>query len=415
MPTPSLTNSSSNLVNYQLSPDPEFAFVLESFLGLANGAGASSGEILRAASQIKPGQFESFYKEFKFLADQMFALGNVSDPHKHPVSVRNAMFRASSYYRAADFFLHGNQSDPRIYTLWDSQTAAFNRAMSLLDIPGERVNVSTPYGFYASVIFFKASKTNERLPTLLVGNGYDGAQEDSYHMACTEALARGWNCATYEGPGQPTVRRDQQLGFIKDWWKVVTPVVDYLEKRPDVDCEKLSLVGISFGGELAPIAASHEHRFKAIIANDGVYNLGKLLASQFPSSIQKLFDSGNRAEYDSILNEKRTNTTTPTETRWLIDQGLFAFNTLSPFDWMTQINAIGVEGLVDSITTPVFVGAGQDDTSTAGQPQMLANALGEKAYYVLFPTDVGAGEHCQIGAWWHFAVNAFDWLATYLE
>ena len=410
-----MTNSSSNLVNYQLSADPEFAFVLESFLGLANGGGASSGEILRAASQIHPGEFESFYEEFKFLADQMYALGNTSDARKHPVSVRNAMFRASSYYRAADFFLHGNQSDPRIYSLWDSQTEAFNRAMSLLDVPGERVNVPTPYGFYASVIFFKASETRGRRPTILVGNGYDGAQEDSYHMACTEVLARGWNCATYEGPGQPTVRRDQQIGFIKDWWNVVTPVVDYLETRPDVDCEKLALVGISFGGSLAPIAASQEHRFKAIIANDGLYNLGKLIGSQFPLTIQQLFDSGNRSAYDAALNGKRTNDSTPTETRWLIDQGLFAFNTTSPFDWMTRLTAINLEGLVDSITNPVFVGAGQDDDSTVGQPQMLADALGEKAHYVLFATDVGAGEHCQIGAWSHFAQSAFDWVAAYLE
>ena len=412
MPTPSMTNSSSNTVNYQLSADPEFAFVLETFLSLANGGGVSTGEILRAASQITPGKFESFYQEFKFLADQMYALGKSSDPRKHPVSVRNAMFRASSYYRAADFFLHGNQDDPRIYSLWDSQTAAFNQAMSLLDIPGERVNATTSDGFYVPVIFYKASRSRQRRPTILVGNGYDGAQEDSYHMACTEILARGWNCATYEGPGQPTVRRDQKIGFINEWWNVVTPVVHYLDTRHDVDCEKLALVGISFGGSLAPIAASHEHRFKAIIANDGIYNLGQFVAAQFSPAIQELFASGNSTAYDTVMNEIRTNATTSTEVRWFIDQGLFAFNTTSPFDWMTRFQAIGLEGFTDSITSPVFVGAGQDDDDTAGQPQILADALGEKAHYVLFATDVGAGEHCQIGAWSQFAQSAFDWVAT---
>jgi hypothetical protein len=216
VPTPSLTNSSSNQVNYQLSADSEFAFVLETRLSLASGGGAATGEILRAASQIKPGDLESFYKEFKFLADQIYTLGKSSDPQKYPVSVRSAMFRASAYYRAADFFLNGNQSDPRVYSLWDSQTAAFNQAISLLDIPGERVNITTCHGFYVPVIFYKASATNESRPTIVVGNGYDAGQEDSYHNTCTEVLAMGWNCATYEGPGQPTVRRDQKIGFIKE-------------------------------------------------------------------------------------------------------------------------------------------------------------------------------------------------------
>ena len=96
MPTPSITNSSSNTVNDQLNPDPEFAFVLETFLSLANGGGVSTGEVLRAASQIRAADFESFFEEFKFLADQMYALGKSSDPRKHPVSVHNAMFRAST-------------------------------------------------------------------------------------------------------------------------------------------------------------------------------------------------------------------------------------------------------------------------------------------------------------------------------
>lgn len=180
VPVPSLTNSSSNGVIWQLSTDPYFSFVLEDTLSLAASKGSDTGEILRAASQIQPENFESFYEEFKFLADEMFALGKCSDPKKYPVSVRESMFRASTYYRKADFFLHGNQSDPRIYSLWDSQTTAFDLAISLLDVPGERVNVSTPYGFYVQAIVFKAAGTNECRPTIMVGNGYDGAQEDSY-------------------------------------------------------------------------------------------------------------------------------------------------------------------------------------------------------------------------------------------
>jgi pimeloyl-ACP methyl ester carboxylesterase len=211
------------------------------------------------------------------------------------------------------------------------------------------------------------------------------------------------------------VRRDQKIGFIKDWWNAVTPVVDYLQTRPDVDVDKLALVGISYGGSLAPIAASHEHRFKAVIAIDGIYNLGKKVETQFPPEIMKLFSSGNRTAFDAAMNEIRTNTSTSSVTRWVIDQGLFSFNTTSPFDWMTRFSALGIEGLTDTIQGPVFIGSGQDDDITAGQPEMLADALGNRSHYVLFKTDVGAGEHAQIGADSHLAQTTFDWVAKYFE
>jgi len=82
--TPSLTNSTSNQVNYQLSNDSEFAFVLETRLSLASRGRGTTREILCAAPQIKGGDFESFNEEFKFLADQIYALGNNSEPKKFP-------------------------------------------------------------------------------------------------------------------------------------------------------------------------------------------------------------------------------------------------------------------------------------------------------------------------------------------
>jgi hypothetical protein len=49
------------------------------------------------------------------------------------------MFRAANYYRAADFFLHGNPQDPRILETWKNTTACFDLASSLLDVPAERI------------------------------------------------------------------------------------------------------------------------------------------------------------------------------------------------------------------------------------------------------------------------------------
>jgi dienelactone hydrolase len=52
-------------------------------------------------------------------------------------------------------------------------------------------------------------------------------------------------------------------------------VVDHICDRPDVDMSKLALVGISFGGQLAPIAASREPRFSALLSLPGTASLAK--------------------------------------------------------------------------------------------------------------------------------------------
>lgn len=95
------------------------------------------------------------------------------------------------------------------------------------------------------------------------------------HVTGFAALERGWNVINYEGPGQPTVRRDQDLGFIVEWEKVVTPVVDHLSTLPEVDMSRLAFYGYSFGGWLATRAAAFEHRIQAVVAIDGVYSSGE--------------------------------------------------------------------------------------------------------------------------------------------
>ena len=85
-------------------------------------------------------------------------------------------------------------------------------------IPGQRftVKVDSPaIGEFETLgIFYKANTGNASTPTVLVGSGYDGSQEELYHSIVRETLARGLNVVTYEGPGQPTVIREQKVGFI---------------------------------------------------------------------------------------------------------------------------------------------------------------------------------------------------------
>lgn len=405
---------------YQLSTDSEFAFVLETFLSLANGGGAATGEVLRSAARIAPGNFESWYKEWKFMADAIASQGDAVNATKFPISAQQAYFRAASYYRAADFFLHGNASDPRILTLWASMLKRYDAAAKLLPNPPEKVELQGT-GFKIPVYFYQAPQSSgvnqsQKIPTLIIGNGYDGAQQDLYHQFGQQVLSRGWNFVTYEGPGQATVRREQNIGFIPQWWESVTPVIDWLRERDDVDIDRIALQGVSFGGQLAPLAATQEHRIAALIALDGLLSLKNATLKKFPEPLVKLYESGNKSKFDDAILSALNKKSTTTEFKWGVEQGTWAFNVASPFDWIYKMGEMDLSPeMLKNISCPVFVASGQDDSLAPGQPEKMARIFGNQAHYHSFKTNVGAGEHCSIGAEPQLAMTELDWLANVFE
>ncbi|PVH84080.1 hypothetical protein DL98DRAFT_399245, partial [Cadophora sp. DSE1049] len=217
---------------------------------------------------------------------------------------------------------------------------------------------------------------------------------------------------TYEGPGQASPRRYQGLGFIREWEKVVTPIVDYLYTRHEVDTSAISLLGLSFGGILAPRAAAFEHRLAATMAFDGIYEFGPQFLDAFPAALKVIFEAGNQTAFDTAIagyHAAAEAANTASQFRWFIDQGTWSFNTKSPFDWMTKLQAYTLEDVVDSIPGPIFVADSATDTFFAGQAAKLADKLGEKATYHLFNNDTGVG-HAGIGGFRTQNQVAYDWL-----
>lgn len=382
-------------------------------LSVAPYGGSDVGEVLTVANQIIPGDLDSYYDGFYNMAVRVYNRALNINASKFPVSASDALFHAATYFRGADFYLHGNWSDPRIDSLWAKQADAFNTAMSLLPVPGERLNI-TADGFYVSAIWFPASlEERECRPTIIIGGGYDGGMEEVWHQMGRAAYQRGWNVLMYEGPGQATPRREQGLGFIVEWERVVTPLVDYLFTLPSVDTSAIALVGLSFGGLLAPRAAAFEHRLAATVALDGLSQFGALFLEQFGTRLTEIFDSGNATLFDTAVNQARD--VEGTKFKWTVDQGLWAFDTESPFDWMTQMQAFTLENITDLIPGPLFCADADDDLFFLGEGKILADELGNRSTYHEFLSVDGAGQHAGIGSFVLQNQVVYDWFQGVLD
>ena len=302
-----------------------FDYEMLRVIAAARYQGSDFSELLQLVPTIKPGDFESWHDAFYKLAQRVEAevharVGDIPDSQLNAsqrVAVRDRLFAAASYYRSADFFLHGNPSDPRINSLWERQTACFDRAMAVLG-NGTRHTLRSAQGdFEIPIIVYKAPGSGPK-PTVITGSGFDGAQEEMMHATGFAGLERGFNVITYEGPGQCSVVRDQGAGFIHDWERAVTPVVDFAIENAEaleIDPAKLVLLGYSLGGYLSVRAAAFEHRLAACVALDGVWDFSLVFLHQVPPEALSLWHSGtseNRARFDEELNKVLASGNLPT-------------------------------------------------------------------------------------------------------
>jgi len=165
---------------------------------------------------------------------------------------------------------------------------------------------------------------------------------------------------------------------------------------------------------LAPRASAFEPRIRAALALDGLYEFGPLLLQAFPKPLITIFNTGNQTAFNDEINAYRASPAAGTQFRWIVDQGTWAFNTLSPFDWMAQLQRYTLEGITDQIPGPIFVADSATDTFTKGQGAILAAKLGKCSTYYKFDAASGIG-HAGVGGYVMQNQVAYDWFQGILD
>jgi dipeptidyl aminopeptidase/acylaminoacyl peptidase len=186
----------------------------------------------------------------------------------------------------------------------------------------------------------------------------------------------------------------------------VKAAVDYAVTRKEVDTKSIVLMGISFGGYLAPRAAAFEKRIKACIANGGVYDFH--MAARLTPENEKAIDTEKGA--DEMNKEIYDRMKTDPSLRWQMANGMFTFHAKSPRDWLKMTRLYTMKTVATKITCPMLIVDSEGDKDMAGQARMLFAALTCPRDYMLFTKEEGAEEHCQMGALLISNARILDWL-----
>jgi pimeloyl-ACP methyl ester carboxylesterase len=380
-------------------------------LGYAIYGAADVGECTSTAKRITKVDKQLWIDEWTATATRVRDLADASLAAHDRVGARSAYFRASNYFRTANIFAMELSSLAQLRAGHAKEVAAFRAGAALLDLPPEEIAI--PYdGTTLPGYFFRASADALSRPTMIITNGYDGTAEELYFSNGIAALERGYNVLVFDGPGQGSMIIDRGVVFRPDWENVITPVVDFALTRPEVDASALVLLGMSFGGYLAPRAATKEHRLAACVSDCGPYDLFDASISRVPGFLAKALPDGNPLLLGILRRLINSVAKNPTA-GWALRRNLLVHSVEDPiafFDLAPQYSLKGIEHL---ITCPTFVDCAEGDDLSERAPLLFAALTCEKKF-VEFRAADGAGSHCEGSARTLFHSAVFAWLDSVL-
>ncbi|NDJ60743.1 MAG: alpha/beta hydrolase, partial [Chloroflexi bacterium] len=347
--------------------------------------GASSvGECLYAIDQIKQAgeTVAAWVAAWSELGADVAARAQSELKAGNHQSARFSYLCAYNYYRTAEFYFLPPGS-PEHKQLYRQALDCFEAAGRLSDPPFEAVEIPYENGVTMPGYFFKVADDGQPRPTVIIVGGGDAYGEEAYLMAGVPlALERGLNVLVFHGPGQRgMLLRHPEHTFRPDYEVPVSAVVDYLCSRPEVDPERLTLLGYSLGGYLGARAVAYDKRIKAVVLNALMpsfydYMMGGI-SGELPGAIGGFVVNALETWSDSFINWVGQRLMGKSDIhRATAELYMFWANGVSSFaEYLKTIKHYNIYGLEKQIACPVLVVQGEGEGAV---PRQMATDYLEK-------------------------------------
>lgn len=372
------------------------------YLGLAPNGLTDIGEVLDAATRIVPGDERSWFETWREVAARLEAYGDEAWARGHVDSAARCWLRAGSYLRAG-LIRYARREDPRIVADTRRALALHDRALAGLGYDSHELAI--PYE--GSVLHGRVHYAPgvDRAPVLVMHQGLHAWPEDTMWVV-DGALRRGVHVLTFHGPGQGASLRLHGHPFRPDWEVVVGAVIDVAARDPRIDAGRVALMGLSFGGYLAPRAAAYDHRVWALIADPGVVDWGASMLRHFESlpGLLSLHASGPAA-FDRAIDAVAQ---VMPDARWYFDDVTWKHGVDTPHEVIDELRRYRNDA-VASIRCPTLILEGVAEDATPGESLRLFEALTCEKDLVIFDEASAAQTHCQGGGTQLAAMRLFDW------
>ncbi len=296
-------------------------------VNVAQLGGADFHEAHRVLEKVKVGDGESWYREWHNAGVRVEESAIVAQRAGRPITARDAYLRAHNYFRTAQFFLLG--SDPRKKDSYVRCVKNFHAALPYFDNPPERVSFPFEGSHLSGYYYRPLGAARQRHPAIAYLGGVDIISEELYFFAAQQMLQRGFGVLCFDGPGMGEPLRVRGIHARSDYEVAIGAAIDYLVNRPDVDADKISLIGQSMGGYYGGRGVAKEPRLRAAILWGACYDLTEDIYDFWPAV---------RSQVEWVIGARDERQT------------------------REKLKAFTLKGVLQQAKCPVMVTHGQDDT-----------------------------------------------------
>lgn len=250
--------------------------------------------------------------------------------------------------------------------------AAFRDAAPLLLPPAERLVVDhrgVPLPGY-----LRLPDAGGPHACVILVPGLDSTKEDFISLS-EMCVRRGLACFAYDGPGQGEVRRHALLH--EGYEDSIGAVFDAIAGRPEIDSERIGLLGRSLGGYYILRAAATDPRIKALAVFGGTFDL---------------------SDWDDMP-------------KTIVDGFLWTTESATAAEARGKLGAATLADCIEQIDCPTLVVHGKRDAIFHySQAVRIADALGPKAELVIEEN----GVHCCHNYGFRYRTLMADWMTKTL-
>jgi hypothetical protein len=386
--------------------DADLQHEFELAIGGAFRGAADLGELAAAAVRVADGDADAWVLEWTATAGAAWADAHQAEAAGRRVAARGQYLRAATYYATALPAVACSSEPERHLDLWRRQRTCWERAVALFDPSAHGLALSYE-GTTLPASFFPApdAAPGERRATVIVSHGGDGPTSQAWILGGAAAAQRGYHWMVFDAPGREAALIEQGLPPRADAEAVLTPIVDALLARDDVDAARLAVIGTGAAGSSVPRALAFEHRLAAAVADPGVVDVATRWLAALPAPLRDPLRRGDRAAFERELHLAELFSPTPAARRQLQDAAR-RYDALKAF-------RLGDE--VAAITTPLLITDRDDEPFWPGQSRQLFDRLpGPKRLVSLDAYDRTSAAGIRLAAAQRDR-RIFDWLDAHLS
>lgn len=387
--------------------DSAMQFATENALGEAYYQATDVGEVLATIAGVPNGDAKAWVTAWSATASRLAGLAREAESSGQLRSAAARWLRAASYYSQASDMADATGT---FTELWEQHRDAWDRFVDVTTAIGDTLieRITVPYEDTTLPGYLFRTPGADARRCLIYVNGSDGAVTGAWTRCAAAALARGWTVVTVDGPGQNAALIRQGIPFRPDWEAVLTPLIDHLATRADIDPARIAVLGLSQGGFWVPRAVAHEHRVAAAVADPGVLDVSTTMLRHLPGFLRKALDAGDRDKFDK---EMGWGLKFSAGERTMLAWRMRPYGVTSYFDFFTAAEQYRLtESDLAAIRCPMLITDPEHEQFWPGQSARLADALTSPVTLLPFTAAEGADGHCEPLAAGLRGERIFDWL-----